>query len=140
VRVLDEMSDEEDDRAAGDHGGPGEPHKDDSTVAHEKTPSSSNGRNTDEEKSAGYMSEMPKKFHAGKNIQKPPPPPSAPDAKSDWGKSFLDEKGGSFPQQYHTIRANRKRVSLPLSLGAIGGYERWGGGGGGVGLWLRHPP
>jgi hypothetical protein len=74
------------------------------------------------------MAERTRKINAEKNMQKPPPPPSAPDAQSDWGKSFLGDREGAFPQQYHTIRANRERVALPLSLGSVGGYERRGGG------------
>jgi hypothetical protein len=83
------------------------------------------------------LSESANKFLVSKNIPTPPPPPSAPDIQSDWGKSLLDEQGVGFPQQYHTIRANRKRVTLPVALGAIGGFERRGGGGDGAGPWLR---
>jgi hypothetical protein len=128
VRVLDEMSDEEDDRATDDLGGACHLHKDVSTVTPEPTPLSSNEKKIEKYNSVGCMSEMTRKINAAKNMQKPPPPPSAPDAQSDWGKSFLADREGSFPQQYHTIRANRKRVALPMSLGAVGGYERRGGG------------
>jgi hypothetical protein len=134
VRVLDEMSDEDDGGAMDEAGGCRAPHKDVHTVTLETLGSSYVRESVKEHMNKSLPVGTSQFLELEKSKIMPPPPPSAQDSHSDWGR---DEKGAGFPQQYHTIRANRKRVCLPTALGPIGGFERRGGGGG-AGPWFRY--
>jgi hypothetical protein len=80
-RVLDEMSDEEEDGRTTDNlGGACHLHKDVSTVPPEHIPISLNEKKIGKNSLLSCMTERTRNTGEEKNTQKPPPLPSAPDA------------------------------------------------------------